>query len=200
MLEVQPVTLCGRWVRLEPLAPRHARELFEAGRDPSIWEFLLVPPPRDVRDMEAYIEQALREQRAGTALPFVIIAADAGRAIGSTRYLDIRPAHSGLEIGWTWLSPVVQRTAVNTECKLLLLAHAFELLGCLRVQLKTDARNLRSQAAIERIGAVREGVLRRHMITRGGFVRDTVMYSITDTEWPAVRERLQAHLAIGAGG
>lgn len=194
VLDVKPVTLTGRWVRLEPLDVRHADELFEAGCDPAIWEFLLVPPPGDVRDMEAYIEQALCERRAGRALPFAILSSATGRAVGSTRYMDIRPAHRGLEVGWTWLSPAVQRTAVNTECKLLLLGHAFEALGCLRVQLKTDARNLRSQQAIERLGAVREGVLRRHMVTRGGFVRDTVMYSITDAEWPGVRERLKARL------
>jgi RimJ/RimL family protein N-acetyltransferase len=123
-----------------------------------------------------------------------------GRAIGSTRYLDIRREHRGLEIGWTWLGRAWQRTAANTECKLLLLEHAFEALGALRVQLKTDARNLASQRAIERIGAVREGVLRAHMVVREGFVRDSVMYAVTAGEWPEVKGKLEGLLGDRKGG
>lgn len=129
-------------------------------------------------------------ERQRRELPFAILDRASGRAAGSTRYLEIRPEHRGLEIGWTWLGRAYRRTAVNTECKYLLLRHAFEVMGAVRVQLKTDARNLASQRAIERIGGVREGVLRRHMVLADGFVRDSVMFSVTDTEWPGARERL----------
>ncbi len=138
------------------------------------------------------IRSVLEDSRDGSAWPFATVENESGRAIGSTRYFDIRPEHRGLEIGWTWLGVAHQRTAANTECKRLLLVHAFDVLGALRVQLKTDARNLRSQRAIERIGAVREGVLRAHMILPDGFVRDSVMYSITRADWPAVKSKLEA--------
>ena len=127
-------------------------------------------------------------------MSFVIVRKSDERAIGMTAYLDIQPRNRGLEIGGTWLTPDVWRTAINTECKYLLLRHAFETLGCIRVQLKTDARNIRSQRAIERLGAVKEGVLRKHMIVKNGYERDTVMYSITDTEWPSVKANLEEKL------
>jgi RimJ/RimL family protein N-acetyltransferase len=124
-------------------------------------------------------------------VPFAIVLRASGRAVGSTRYIDIRRAHRGLEIGWTWIGREWQRTAVNSECKRLLLEHAFEVLGALRVQLKTDARNTRSQRAIERLGAKREGVLRAHMVLADGFVRDSVMYSVIAAEWPSVKQGLE---------
>jgi len=177
-------------VRLEPLALGHAADLFAAARDAEIWRYLPVPAPRSVGDVRSMIDDALAAARAGTEVPFAIVLRADGRAIGSTRYIDIRRAHRGLEIGWTWIGREWQRTAVNGECKRLLLTHAFEELGALRVQLKTDARNQASQRAIERLGAVREGVLRAHMVLHDGFVRDSVMYSVTAAEWPAARARL----------
>jgi RimJ/RimL family protein N-acetyltransferase len=154
-----------------------------------------MPAPPSLDAMNVWIREA-RERAAGaTERPFAILDAPSGRAIGSTRYLDIRPEHRGLEVGWTWLGPAFQRTAINTECKLMLLTHAFESMGAVRVQLKTDARNLQSQRAIERLGAVREGVLRRHMILWDGYVRDSVMFSISDLDWPEVRTRLQGMLS-----
>lgn len=194
-MQVRPVILEGRLVRLEPLAPRHAPELLEAAQDDELWRYLPIPRPRTQEAIERWVAEAHELQARGEQLPFAVLERGSGRAIGSMRYLDIRRAHRGLEIGWSWISPRFQRTGVNRECKLLLLAHAFEALGCLRVQLKTDARNLRSQAAIERLGAVREGVLRRHMRLHDGFVRDSVLYSITDLEWPALKARLEARLS-----
>jgi RimJ/RimL family protein N-acetyltransferase len=187
-------------VRLEPLARRHAAELFEAGRDESIWRYMPRPVPRAVGDVESMIDEALAEAGAGRQVPFAIIALQRGRAVGSTRYLDIRREHRGLEIGWTWLAAAAQRTAVNTECKYLLLRHAFEALGAIRVQLRTDLRNLRSQRAIERIGATREGVFRQERIMWDGYLRDSVFFSVLDGEWPAVKAKLEARLAAGGSG
>lgn len=197
-MDVLPVTLRGKHVVLEPLELAHALELLEAARDDSNWAYMPCAAPRDLAQMEALIRSALEAARARAQLPFAIRRLDRGprgELCGSTRYLDLRPEHRGLEIGWTWIARDAQRTAVNTECKLLLLAHAFEDLGAERVQLKTDARNANSQRAIERLGAVREGVLRKHMFVRERYLRDTVMYSITRSEWPAVRERLRQRLA-----
>jgi N-acetyltransferase len=194
-MHVEPVTLLGEVVRLEPLQQAHARDLFAAGQDPRIWRYMPVDPSASADAMAAWIGDALQEQSAGRQLPFAIVDRAAGAAIGSTRYLNISPHDRGLEIGWTWLTPPAQRTAVNTECKYLLLRHAFESLGAIRVQLKTDGRNLTSQRAIERLGAVREGVLRKHMIVQDGYQRDSVMYSIVDGEWPVVKERLEAWLS-----
>ena len=188
----------GRHARLEPLAALHASDLFAAAQDDALWLYMPIPRPRAPADVERMIADALAAQDRGEQLPFAILEQQSGRAIGSTRYLDLRPEHRGLEIGWTWITPAFQRSAVNTECKRLLLKHAFETLGCLRVQLKTDARNLRSQAAIERLGATREGVLRKHYVLRDGYVRDSVMYSITDEQWPEVERRLSAALRSSA--
>lgn len=193
-MDIQPVTLVGRVVRLEPLRPGHAPDLTVAGRDPAIWRYLPYGSPSSEAEMLAYIEAALDLEEQGLHYPFTVIHQPTGRAVGSTRYLAIAHRDRGLEIGGTWYAPEVQRTAVNTEAKYLLLRHAFGVLGCVRVQLKTDARNERSQRAIERIGGVREGVLRQHMILPDGFVRDSVLYSIIDREWPAVRERLAERL------
>ena len=194
-MEPRPVILEGTHARLEPLAPDHASALLDAGRDPEIWRYLPREPFRDVNDVSGWIAEALAAAAEGREVPFAIVARDSGRVAGSTRYLDIRPADGGLEIGWTWIGATWQRTAINTECKYLLLRHAFEVLGAARMQLKTDARNLRSQAAIERMGALREGTLRRHMLVRDGFIRDSVFYSVTDQDWPGVKARLEGFLA-----
>lgn len=191
-----PVTLTGRHMRLEPLALAHTDELFMVGAEEEIWRYLPASAPGDVAGMRAVIAAALGEAARGVRLPFAIIDLSSGRAVGSTSYLDISPANRRIEIGWTWLGAPARRTSVNTECKYLLLQHAFETLGCGRVQLKTDGRNQRSQTAITRLGAKHEGVLRQHMVMPDGFVRDTVMYSIIAAEWPAVKARLEALLTI----
>lgn len=189
-----PVTLEGKAVRLEMLATHHAEDLFLAGRDEGIWRYMPCPPPSNVEDIQAFISEALEAHSKGCEIPFAIIDRATSRAVGSTRYLDIQREHSSLEIGWTWLAKAQQRTRMNTECKYLLLRHAFEELGAIRVQLKTDARNLRSQRAIERLGAKREGTLRRQRRLWDGYVRDTVYYSILHSEWPGLKQRLEALL------
>ena len=155
-----------------------------------------MPRPKlgSVSDARQMIEAAKVAAADGSQLPFAVVERATGRAIGSTRYLDIRRNDRGLEIGWTWLGAAYQRTPTNTESKYLLLRHAFDDLGTIRVQLKTDLRNERSQRAIERLGAIREGVLRKHVILWDGFIRDTAYYSILDNEWPGVRKRLEAFL------
>lgn len=190
-----PVTLTGQHVRIEPLTATHVADLASVAVEPEMWAYLPARAPRDETEVAAWIAGALAEAAKGTRIPFAIIDRASGRAVGSTSYLDVAPEHRRIEIGWTWLGAPARRTAVNTECKLLLLRHAFETLGCGRVQLKTDGRNLRSQTAIARLGAVREGVLRKHVILPDGFVRDTVMFSITADEWPGVRARLEDFLA-----
>ena len=193
----RPVTLEGSTARLEPIADRHAADLFEAGKDERIWRYMPRRALASVDDAREMIRELVAAAQEGSQVPFAIVERASGRAVGSTRYFDIRREHRGLEIGWTWVGVAWQRTAVNTECKLLMLEHAFERLGALRVQLKTDARNVNSQRAIERIGGVKEGVLRSHMVMPDGFVRDTVMYSVTAAEWPGVRERLAELLRRG---
>ncbi len=193
MLKIQPVTLTGKSVRLEPLSTAHADGLWEAAKYPKIWTYMSMEI-RSRNDIDTFLEKALAARDAGTELPFAIVDLRTETVVGSTRFLNIAHKDRGLEIGWTWLTPSVWRTAVNTECKWLLLKHCFEQLGCIRVQLKTDARNLNSQRAIERIGGVREGVLRNHMIVRDGYVRDSVYFSILDREWPDVDRRLRAML------
>ncbi len=192
-MRVEPVTLEGRIVRLEPLRFEHEAGLWEVAQDPEIWQFMsALIERRD--DLHAWIAEALRLAQQGSALPFAIVERATGRAIGSTRYGNIMPADRNLEIGWTWLGKQFWRTPVNTECKYLLLRHAFETLGCVRVQLKTDALNVRSRTAIKRLGAVEEGTLRKHIWVQNRRFRDTVMFSIIDDEWPAVRERLEGWL------
>lgn len=189
-MDVAPVTLEGRHVRLEPLAERHAEALAEAA-SPELFDHHFPPAeftPRGFRD------QIVGLRALPDWCPFATVLRETQTAVGITCYLDIRPAHRALEIGFTWVGKPWQGSAVNPESKLLLLRHAFETLGAVRVQLKTDARNTQSQRAIEKLGAVREGVLRKQMILHDGYVRDTVMYSITDEEWPAVRERLEERL------
>ena len=193
-MQLEPVTLEGKLVRLEPPAERHVPDLLIAGQVPEIWEFLPFGPVKTAAEWSQLLARWTAPAESRQSLSFVIVRKSDERAIGMTAYLDIQPRNRGLEIGGTWLTPEVWRTAINTECKYLLLRHAFETLGCIRVQLKTDARNVRSQRAIERLGAVKEGVLRKHMIVKDGYERDTVMYSITDTEWPAVKANLEEKL------
>lgn len=187
-LRIEPVVLEGTAVRLEPLSQDHAQGLYNRGRGQAGWAYM----PRgcfvDLADTRQWVEEALA---ATGQLPFAIVETARDRVVGSTRFLNIRPEHRSLEIGWTWLGQEWQRTAVNTETKLLLLSHAFERLGCVRVEFKTDARNERSQQALERIGAVREGVMRNHMIVQGNYVRDSVYFSVIDRDWLGVKERLQ---------
>ena len=194
-MNVKPVTLSGHVVRLEPLAEAHVPDLTLAGQDEDIWRYMLYGTIRSEAQMQSWVQELLSRQAQGTDLPFAVIHLQAGCAIGATRYLDIRLRDRAVEIGGTWYAPAFQRTAVNTESKYLLLMHAFEELGCVRVQFKTDLRNERSQRAIERLGAVREGVLRKHIITPDGTARDSVYYSIIDTEWPAVKARLEEKLS-----
>jgi RimJ/RimL family protein N-acetyltransferase len=195
-MDPKPITLVGRCVRLEPLTFAHASDLLAAlAIDQDIWRYLREDPPDTVAGMEAVIATRLAEQDTGTLIAFAQIDQASGRAVGSTTYLNISRRDRGLEIGNTWLGKPWQRTGINTEAKYLLLRHAFEDLGAVRVQLKTDGRNLQSQAAIARLGAVREGVLRKHSLVRNGFIRDSVMFSILDTEWPDVKARLRATMA-----
>ncbi len=191
----QPVLLEGRHVRLEPLALRHAEGLFEASRAAGIWTYLLIPQFVSVDAVHDWITDSLRAQSAGSDVAFATVRQSDGRVMGSTRFLEIRRPHRCLEIGWTWLSPEGQRTAGNTEAKYLMLRHAFEALGAVRVQLKTDARNEKSRQAILRLGAVEEGTLRKYQTRFDGYVRDTVIFSITAEEWPAVKTRLKDRLA-----
>jgi RimJ/RimL family protein N-acetyltransferase len=187
-MSIGPVVLEGGLVRLEPLCADHAQGLYNRGRVPADWAFLPRACFVDLADARQWIEQALATPGH---LPFAIVEVAKGRPVGSSRYLNIRPEHRSLEIGWTWLGRDWQRTGVNTEAKLLLLSHAFERLRCVRVEFKTDARNERSQQALERIGAKKEGVLRNHMVVQGDFVRDSVYYSIIDAEWPKLKKRLE---------
>ena len=194
-MEIAPVTLTGSVVRLEPLSEQHVPDLTVAAHDERIWRYMLYAYPEDEEKMLAWVRDILTRQAAGADLAFAVIHLASGRAIGATRYLEIRPPHRSLEVGGTWYATEFQRTAVNSECKYLLLKHAFETLGCIRVQFKADARNLRSLRAIERLGAAREGVLRNHYILADGGFRDSVYYSILDREWPGVKARLEALLA-----
>jgi RimJ/RimL family protein N-acetyltransferase len=187
-VNVEPVILSGQSVRLEPLGQEHAQGLYNRGRHAPDWQYMPRACFIDLADARQWIDEALDTPGH---LPFAIVEAGKGRAVGSTRFLNIRPEHRSAEIGWTWLGQEWQRSAINTEAKLLLLTHAFERWRCIRVELKTDSRNERSQQAIERIGAVREGTLRNHMIVQGGYYRDSVYFSITDSEWPEVKARLQ---------
>ncbi|MEM1128413.1 MAG: GNAT family protein [Bacteroidota bacterium] len=194
MTPVAPVVLEGDHVRLEPLSLDHLTALTAVGLDPDLWQWTgsLVRTPDD---LAAYVQAALDGQARGVMLPFATVERGTGTVVGSTRFGNVALAHRRVEIGWTWVARPWQRTAINTEAKLLMLRHAFGPLGCQRVELKTDALNERSRRAIRRLGAVEEGTLRRHMVTASGRVRDTVYFSITDAEWPGVEARLEAKLA-----
>ena len=193
-MTVRPCTLAGQAVRLEPLTINHAEALFEAASAPGLWEWT-TSAVRSLSDMRNYIGAALEEAVAQRAVPFVTQMQRTGQVIGSTRFANIAPEHKRVEIGWTFVTPAWQRTAVNTEAKYLMFRHAFEVWGCVRVELKTNARNERSRAAILRVGATEEGTLRRHMINDDGSHRDTVYFSVIDEEWPRVKGRLEYLLA-----
>jgi N-acetyltransferase len=190
---VTPIVLEGRQVRLEPLKENHLAGLAAVGLDAELWRWIPTPV-RTVEEMAAYVATALREQAQGVSLPFVLVEPRTERPIGSTRYGNIDRTNRRVEIGWTWVAHAWQRTAVNTEAKYLLLKHAFETLGCIRVELKTDSLNERSRAAILRIGAREEGTFRNHMITASGRIRHTVYFSILDSEWSGVKARLEGLL------
>ena len=192
-LKIVPVTLKGQYVRLEPLSRAHLPGLAAVGLDEDLWRWIPTPV-RTKEEMAAYIETALEEQERGVSLPFALVDPSTGREMGSTRYGNIERTHHRVEIGWTWVARQWQRTSVNTEAKYLLFQHAFETLGCIRVELKTDSLNERSRTAILRIGAKEEGTLRRHLITWTGRVRDTVYFSILDSEWPEVKRRLEERM------
>jgi RimJ/RimL family protein N-acetyltransferase len=190
-MNLAPVTLEGRIVRLEPLGLEHVDALCAVGLEPSLWAFttMQITTPEQMR---AYVETGLAEQRAGTALPFATVERATGTVVGTTRFANAVHEHARVEIGWTWIAPPWQRTGVNTEAKLLMLRHAFEVLRVRRVELKTSALNVRSRAAIRRIGATEEGTLRKHMINADGSARHSVYFSVLDDEWPAVEARLDA--------
>ena len=193
-MDIHPITLQGRTVRLEPLSLVHYAQLCEAGLDFELWHWT-TQNVRTPQDMRAYIEQALAEQARGTSLPFATIDQASGKVIGSTRYMNIDVSNLRLEIGSTWLAKNWHRTAANTEAKYLMLRHAFEDFGCIRVELKTDSLNQRSRDAILRLGAKEEGTLRNHMLTWTGRIRHTIYFSIIDSEWPEVKARLEGLMA-----
>ena len=193
-MSIEPVTLTGHYVRLEPLKMEHFDALWSVGQDVELWKW--TPYQIDTPEkMRTYIQAALDGQELGTALPFVTIERATDRVVGSTRFGNIDAPNHRVEIGWTWIDRRQQRTPVNTEAKFLMLQHAFEVWHCIRVELKTDALNTRSRTAIARLGAKEEGTFRHHMIVDTGRLRDTVYFSIIDDEWPTVKVRLQELLA-----
>jgi RimJ/RimL family protein N-acetyltransferase len=197
MVDLTPVTLEGRHVRLEPLSPRHTPDLARVAFDPELWRWT----PTQIHsmdDLEGYVETALSLHRAGTALPFATVDRSTGRAIGSTRFGNVDLPNRRVEIGWSWLGRDYQRKAFNTEAKLLMLAHAFERMDCIRVELRADVLNLKSRDAIARLGATQEGILRHHMILPDGRLIDWVYYGILRDEWPSVRAGLELRLAAHA--
>ena len=196
MAWVEPVTLTGEHVVLAPAGAGHLDDLVAAGADDAVWAWLPWARPGTAADMAAILDA----ERAAGVLPFAQVEATTGRAVGITTLRDVDAAHHTLEIGGTWLGRPWWRTAINSEAKLLLLGHAFDTLGANRVAIKTDIRNTRSQAAIARLGAVREGVVRHQYVRRDGSLRDTVLYSVIPAEWPAVRAHLRARLAAHAAG
>jgi len=197
--KLEPVTLEGKVVRLEPMKAAHNDALAQIGLDPAIWRYTVVNPktPSDMRD---YVESGLSTLRDGTGLPFVTVEKESGRIVGSTRFGNYDPPNRRIEIGWTWIAKPWQRTAINTEAKFLMLSHAFDKLRCVRVELKTDVLNEASRRAMLRIGAREEGVLRKHTLMWTGRYRDSIYYSVLDDEWPEVRERLERLLERGSGG
>lgn len=189
-MECQPLRLQGTSVSLEPLEQAHIADIRNAAADGELWKlfFTSVPAPEQTQQ---WLDTALAMQSQQKAIPFVVREKSGGKIVGSTRFCNIDHQHQRLEIGYTWYSQSVQRSAINTECKLLLLTHAFEVLNCIAVEFRTDWFNRRSQAAIERLGAKRDGVLRNHMILPDGRIRDTVVYSILQNEWPGLKKNLQ---------
>ena len=193
MIVATPVTLEGKRVRLEPMRAEHLDALIEAGAHEELWKWT-----RDFghtpESMTAYMEEALAMAKTGSALPFVTIDNETCKVVGSTRFANMDPANRRVEIGWTWITPGYQRTYVNSEAKYLMLTHAFEVWECARVELKTDVLNTKSRNAMKRMGATEEGVLRKHVLAYNNRWRDTIFYSVLDTEWPAVKERLRSYI------
>jgi RimJ/RimL family protein N-acetyltransferase len=193
-MKVEPLTLEGNVVRLEPIGERHVADLAKVGLEDEIWRFMRYGKMKTIAQMTVWVRELLVLQDQGSDLPFAVIYKETGAAVGCTRYLNIDTLDRSLEIGGTWYGLDYQGTLVNTDCKYLLLKHAFEELGCVRVWFKTDSRNQRSQRAIQRLGAVREGVLRNHMLLPDGYIRDSVVYSVLPNEWPQVKMKLEARL------
>jgi RimJ/RimL family protein N-acetyltransferase len=189
-----PIVLEGDRVRLEPLAVDHVAGLTQVGLEPAIWHWTLARPAGEA-DIRAWVEAALAGRAGGTEYPFVTLDAATGRPIGSSRYMNIVPDHRRLEIGWTWLGTGSQRTGANREAKLLMLGHAFDVLGCRRVEFKTDSLNEPSRTALLGIGATFEGIFRNHMVMPGGRMRHSAYYSVIDEEWASVRAGLERSLA-----
>jgi RimJ/RimL family protein N-acetyltransferase len=188
-MDVQPVILEGNLVRLDPMTIEHIPALCAVGQEPFLWK-LIPTKVTDEDSMSTYVRSALRDQEKGISLPFVTVERESGTIVGSTRFGNIDVNNRRAEIGWTWIAPNWQRTAVNTEAKLLMMTHAFETWGCVRVELKTDVLNERSRNAILRIGAKQEGIFRKHVICDDGRFRDTVYFSIINIEWPTVKAEL----------
>lgn len=193
MLRIEPTTLEGEFVRLVPLSLDHVDACSAIGLDPDIWRWTPLRV-RDAAEMRRLVEEALQAQRAGTALPFTTTVRESGEVVGMTRYMNIAAADRRVEIGFTWIAPAWQRTRINSEAKYLMLRHAFETWGCMRVEFKTNVLNTKSRTAILRLGAVEEGTFRKHMLNEDGTVRDSVYFSIIDDEWPAVKARMEAAL------
>ncbi len=193
MIRIEPMVLEGERVRLEPMGRQHLDALTVAGRYDELWRWTRAKATT-IETMLEYIESALAEAKGGLSLPFVTIDKPSGLVVGSTRFGNIDPVNRHAEIGWTWITPPFQRTYVNSEAKYLMLRHAFDIWDCVRVELKTDVLNEKSRAAMIRLGATEEGVLRRHMLTHDGRFRDTIYYSVLDHEWPAIRARLEARI------
>lgn len=197
-MDLTPFSLAGRHVRLEPMSLAHLPALTAAGADPEIWKWYSINGATP-ESMRAFVEDALDSQAKGAAVPFTVFEAASGAIVGSTRFGNVAPAHRRAEIGWTFLNPRQQRSGINTEMKYLMLRHAFETWGLMRVEFKTDSFNDKSRNALERIGATEEGTLRNHMITFTGRVRHSVYYSITNEDWPRVKQRLEGLMARHPG-
>jgi N-acetyltransferase len=193
-MKLEPVILEGKFVRLEPLSMSHLPQLCEVGLDEDLWR--LIPTQiQSSEDMKMYIETALDEQNRGVSLPFATVEKSSNKPIGSTRFGNIRIKDKGVEIGWTWIAKNWQRTQINTEAKYLMLRQAFEVWRCLRVEFKTDVLNEKSRSAILRLGAKQEGIFRRHVVCQSGRIRDSVYFSILDSEWAEVKKNLETKLA-----
>lgn len=188
----EPIALSGEWVRLKPLSQAHAAEFFAIGQDVDIWQYLAPSPFETVTDAKRWIDKMDRRREETGSVTFSVFDTVSGELAGSSSFLDVRVAHAGIEIGYTWYGKKYRKTYVNTATKILMLEHAFDVLGANRVQLQTDARNKMSRNAIERLGAVQEGILRSHKIYPNGVVRDSALFSITRQEWGSVRQRLEA--------
>ncbi|OGO35392.1 MAG: hypothetical protein A2W35_01280 [Chloroflexi bacterium RBG_16_57_11] len=194
-MDIQPMTLTGKLIRLEPMLEAHVPALARVALDPNIWQYMIYGQMGTEEDLRLWVREILHRQAQGTDLPFTVFHQESGQPIGTTRFMEIHPEHRNLEIGGTWYGVDYQGSGVNAEAKYLLLCQAFDVWRCIRVQIKTDLRNTRSQRAVERLGAVKEGVLRNHVILPDGFVRSSVLYSILEMEWPRVKCGLEARLA-----